>query len=56
MDPSIIEFRGVSKSYPIYRSPGDRLRELATFNLRSWHRDFHALADVSFEIPRGETF
>ena len=56
MDPSIIEFRGVSKSYPIYRSPGDRLRELATFNLRSWHRDFHALADVTFEIPRGETF
>jgi len=54
--PSIIEFRGVSKSYPIYRSPGDRLRELATFNLRSWHRDFHALADVTFEIPRGETF
>ncbi len=56
MDPSIIEFRGVSKSYPIYASPGDRLRELATFNRRSWHRDFHALADVSFAIPRGETF
>ena len=56
MDPSIIEFRGVSKSYPIYRSPGDRLRELATFNRRSWHRDFHALTDVSFEIPHGETF
>jgi ABC-type polysaccharide/polyol phosphate transport system ATPase subunit len=56
VDPSIIEFRGVSKSYPIYRSPGDRLRELATFNRRSWHRDFHALTDVSFEIPHGETF
>ena len=56
MDPSIIEFRGVSKSYPIYRSPGDRLRELATFNRHSWHRDFHALADVTFEIARGETF
>jgi ABC-type polysaccharide/polyol phosphate transport system ATPase subunit len=56
VDPSIIEFRGVSKTYPIYRSPGDRLRELATFNRRSWHRDFHALADVTFEIPRGETF
>ncbi len=56
MDPSIIEFRGVSKCYPIYRSPGDRLRELATFNRRSWHRDFHALSDVSFEISRGESF
>ena len=56
MDPSIIEFRGVSKSYPIYRSPGDRLRELATFNRGKWHRDFHALSGVSFEIARGETF
>jgi ABC-type polysaccharide/polyol phosphate transport system ATPase subunit len=56
VDSSIVEFRAVSKSYPIYRSPGDRLRELATFNRRSWHRDFHALADVSFDIARGETF
>ena len=56
MDPSIIEFRAVSKSYPIYRSPGDRLRELATFNRGKWHRDFHALSEVSFEIARGETF
>ncbi len=56
MDPSIVEFRAVSKSYPIYRSPGDRLRELATFNRRSWHRDFHALSDLTFDIARGETF
>ena len=56
MDPAIIEFRGVSKSYPIYRSPADRLCELATFNLRSRHRDFHALDNVSFGIARGETF
>jgi len=56
VDPAIIEFRGVSKSYQIYRSPGDRLRELATFHLRSHHRDFRALDDVSFEVARGETF
>ena len=56
MDSPIIEFRGVSKSYSIYRSPGDRLRELATFNLRSHHRDFRALDDVSFSIQPGETF
>jgi ABC-type polysaccharide/polyol phosphate transport system ATPase subunit len=56
VDPAIIEFRGVSKSYPIYRSPADRLRELATFTLSSHHRDFRALDNVSFEIARGETF
>ncbi len=51
-----VEFRGVSKSYAIYRSPGDRLKELATLNRCSFHRDFWALRDVTFEIRRGETF
>jgi len=52
----IIEFRSVSKSYPIYSSPSDRLKELATFQRRSFHRDFWALHDVSFQVRRGETF
>ncbi|HBY63649.1 MAG TPA: ABC transporter ATP-binding protein [Solibacterales bacterium] len=52
----IIEFRGVSKSYPIYESPADRLKELAALNRRSFHRDFWALRDISFQIHRGETF
>lgn len=53
---SFISFQGVSKSYPIYASPSDRLRELATFNRRSFHHDFWALEDVTFEVPRGRTF
>ncbi len=52
----MVSFHGVSKSYPIYGSPGDRLRELLLFNRRSFHRDFWALRDVSFEIERGSTF
>ena len=51
-----LAFRSVSKSYPIYGSPGDRLKELLTFNRRSYHRDFWALRDVSFEVERGATF
>ncbi|HWR52353.1 MAG TPA: ABC transporter ATP-binding protein [Bryobacteraceae bacterium] len=51
-----VEFQGVSKSYSIYDSPGDRLKELATFNRLRRHRDFWALRDVSFEIGRGDTF
>lgn len=54
--PLIAEFRGVSKSYPIYASPGDRLKEILTFQRFSFHRDFWALRDISFEIRRGETF
>ncbi len=52
----IIDFRAVSKSYPIYTSPSQRLKELATFNRLSYHRDFWALHDVTFQIRPGETF
>jgi lipopolysaccharide transport system ATP-binding protein len=51
-----IEFECVSKSYPIYETPGARLKELLTFGRRSFHRDFWALRDLSFSIRRGEVF
>ena len=51
-----VEFQNVSKSYAIYDKPGDRLKELLTFGRRSFHRDFWALRDLSFEVRRGETF
>ena len=51
-----VEFDRVSKSYSIYASPGDRLKELATLQRKKFHEDFWALRDISFEIKRGETF
>ena len=51
-----VEFEAVSKSYAIYDSPGDRLKELVLFNRVSFHRDFWALRDIGFEIARGQTF
>ncbi|HWY46816.1 MAG TPA: ABC transporter ATP-binding protein [Bryobacteraceae bacterium] len=56
MQLPVIEFRSVSKTYPIYSTPSARLKELAFLNRKSFHRDFVALRDVSFAIPRGETF
>lgn len=53
---SLIHFQAVSKSYPIYSSPSDRLRELLTLNRMKFHADFWALRDISFEVPRGQTF
>ncbi len=44
----------VSKAYRVYASAGDRLRELLFRGRR--HREFHALSDVSFELPRGGAF
>ena len=51
-----VEFSHVSKSYSIYKAPRDRLKELALLNRHSFHTDFWALRDVSFEVHRGETF
>jgi ABC-type polysaccharide/polyol phosphate transport system ATPase subunit len=53
---NVVEFRNVSKSYAIYQSPGDRLKELFSFSRRKRHADFWALRDISFEVHRGETF
>lgn len=53
---NVVEFDRVSKSYAIYDSPGDRLKELVTFSRCRFHRDFWALRDLSFQIRRGETF
>jgi len=54
--PPAVHFHNVSKTYPIYAAPGDRLKELATFNRRRYHRDYWALRDVSFSVANGETF
>src|SRR2546429_7960719 len=51
-----VEFQNVSKSYAIYESPGDRLKELLSFSRLKLHKDFWALQDASFEVQRGETF
>jgi ABC-type polysaccharide/polyol phosphate transport system ATPase subunit len=51
-----VEFQAVSKSYAIYESPGDRLKELLSLNRLNFHRDFQALQDLTFEVKRGETF
>ncbi len=55
-DVNVVEFEGVSKSYAVYQSPGDRLKELATLNRIAFHRDFWALRDLSFVVRKGETF
>ncbi|MGC2661180.1 MAG: ABC transporter ATP-binding protein [Bryobacteraceae bacterium] len=50
-----IECSGISKLYRIYHSPSKLLLELLTFRRRTYHQDFHALRDVSFEIHQGES-
>jgi lipopolysaccharide transport system ATP-binding protein len=49
---AVVAVSNLTKIYRVYASPWDRLRELLTRHKR--HRDFHALTDVSFDLPRGE--
>jgi len=50
----VVRARNLSKVYRLYKQPQDRLKELvlSPFGKR-FSRDFAALHDVSFELPRG---
>jgi len=53
-DP-VVHAEGVGKSYRLYASPRDRLKQLFASSRRKYYREFAALADVSFDVERGET-
>ena len=50
--PIAVRADKVCKTYRLYESPADRLKELLL--RRPWHRGFQALTDVSFELPEGQ--
>ena len=52
---SIIAVAGLGKCYQTYEKPHHRLMQMlfARFG-KTYHRDFWALRDVSFEIPKGQ--
>jgi teichoic acid transport system ATP-binding protein len=50
-----VKVSGLTKSYKLYASPRDRLKE--TFNPfgKTYHKAFNALENLTIEIPRGST-
>ena len=52
---AVITVENLEKSYRLYSQPLDRVREALSFRRRSFHREFHALKEISFEIEKGET-
>lgn len=50
----IIEAEGIAKCYRLYARPQDRLLEALHRGRRTYHRDFWALRDVSFDVAPGE--
>lgn len=56
MDKNLaISVQEVSKIYKLYDKPIDRLKEAVSLTHKSYHRDFFALSDISFEVKKGET-
>ena len=63
MSDIAIKVENLSKCYPIFDTPRDRLKQMIIprlqraygFSPRKYYREFWALRDVSFEVKRGET-
>ena len=51
-----IHVDGLTKVYNLYDRPLDRIKEALHPGGRKYHRSFHALRDISFDVKRGETF
>lgn len=50
-----ISARGLSKCYPIFDQPKDRLKQMLSLGRRKYYREFWAIKDVDLEVCRGET-
>ncbi|WP_028320458.1 ABC transporter ATP-binding protein [Desulfatiglans anilini] len=51
----VIDVRGLTKTYRLYNSPLDRVKEVFHPRRKRYHRPFDALRDVSFTVYAGET-
>lgn len=54
MSDTVIDVKGISKTYRIYQRPRDRILDAAFPFLHIKHTEFHALSHVSFQVCRGE--
>ena len=54
LEEPVVAVQHVSKIYPLYRRPTDRLLELIPFRNTSHHRDFYALKNINLKVGRGE--
>ena len=50
-----IDVRNVTKVYRLYDRPADRLKESLSIRKKNYHKDFHALRDVSFDVEEGQS-
>lgn len=51
----VVEARGLGKAYPIYRRPGDRLKQLLWGRRRRFYEEFWAVRNVDLRVCHGES-
>lgn len=51
---ALVKLEKVSKSYKLYNSPNERLKEALSPFRKKYHKEFYALHDISFELKKGE--
>lgn len=54
-DDISISVHNLSKQYRLFNSPEERLKEALHPFKKKYHREFWALKDVSFDVPKGAT-
>lgn len=51
----VVKVENLSKVYKLYNAPIDRMKEALHPFKKSYHKEFYALNNVSFEIKKGQT-
>ncbi len=54
-DDIAVSVRNLTKTYRLFRSPVDRIKQALTLGQGKFHDEFTALKDISFDIRKGET-
>lgn len=55
MDRIVIKVENLTKTYKLYDKAIDRMKEALSIRPKEYHRQYHALNDISFDIERGQT-
>ncbi len=50
-----VKVDSLTKIYPLYASPRDRLKETLHPKRKKYHKEYYALKNVSFEVNRGDS-
>jgi len=51
---TVVKVQNITKIYKLYEKPFDRVKESLNPLKKKYHKEFHALDNVSFELKRGE--